>query len=77
MSKPANTTPAKLQTWMQARKRHHLSHAQVQMTRELGMNAAELGSIDNHRGETGSPRLSSRSESEPDSFSSREPRGRS
>ena len=51
MSKPANTTPAKLQTWMQARKRHHLSHAQVQMARELGMNPAELGSIDNHRGE--------------------------
>ena len=51
MSKPANTTPAKLQAWMQARKRHHLSHAQVQMARELGMNPAKLGSIDNHRGE--------------------------
>ena len=36
----------------EARKRHHLSHAQVQLARELGMNPAELGSIDNHRGET-------------------------
>lgn len=51
MSKPANTTPAKLQGWMQARKRHHLSHAQVQMARELGMNPMKLGSIDNHRPE--------------------------
>jgi hypothetical protein len=36
---------------MQARKRHHLSRAQVQTARELGMNLAKLGSIDNHRGE--------------------------
>jgi len=26
----------KLQAWIDARKRHHLSHAQVQMARELG-----------------------------------------
>jgi hypothetical protein len=41
----------KLQAWIEARKRHHLSHAHVQMARELGMNPAKLGSIDNHRQE--------------------------
>jgi len=40
-----------LQVWIEARKRHHLSHAQVQMARELGMNPKKLGKIDNHRQE--------------------------
>ena len=43
--------PPGLQAWIQARKRHRLSHAHVQMARELGMNPAKLGSIDNHRQE--------------------------
>jgi hypothetical protein len=51
MSKPTGTIPPKLQAWIQARKRHHLSHAQVQMARELGMNPSKLGSVDNHRQE--------------------------
>ncbi len=38
----------RLQVWIEARKRHHLSHAQVQMARELGMNPAKLGKLDNH-----------------------------
>ena len=38
----------KLQAWIDARKRHHLSHAQVQMARELGMNPAKLGKLDSH-----------------------------
>jgi len=38
----------KLQVWVQARRRHRLSHAQVQMARELGMNPKKLGSLDNH-----------------------------
>ncbi len=38
----------KMQAWIDARKRHHLSHAQVQMARELGMNPAKLGKLDNH-----------------------------
>ncbi len=38
----------KLQPWIDARKRHHLSHAQVQMARELGMNPRKLGRLDNH-----------------------------
>jgi hypothetical protein len=40
--------PKDLQDWVQARKRHHLSHAQVQMARELGMNPNKLGKLDNH-----------------------------
>ena len=31
-----------------ARKRHGLSHAQVQMTRELGLNPSKLGKLDNN-----------------------------
>jgi hypothetical protein len=41
----------KMQAWIDARKRHHLSHAQVQMARELGMNPAKLGKLDNHKQE--------------------------
>ena len=41
----------KLQAWIDARKRHRLSHAQVQMARELGMNLAKLGKLDNHKQE--------------------------
>ena len=41
----------KLQAWIDARKRHHLSDAQVQLARELGMNPAKLGKLDNHKQE--------------------------
>ena len=37
-----------LSDWIAARKRHGLSHVQVQMARELGMNPNKLGKIDNH-----------------------------
>ena len=37
----------KMQAWIDARKRHHLSHAQVQLARELGMNPTRLGKKDN------------------------------
>lgn len=43
--------PPRLQVWVDARKRHRLSHAQVQMARELGLNPAKLGKLDNHRQE--------------------------
>jgi hypothetical protein len=36
------------QDWIEARRRHHLSHAHVQMARELGMNPRKLGKLDNH-----------------------------
>lgn len=37
----------KLQDWVEARRRFHLSHAHVQMARELGLNPKKLGKIDN------------------------------
>lgn len=43
--------PEKLQDWIDARKRHRLSHAHVQMARELGLNPRKLGKIDNARQE--------------------------
>jgi len=43
--------PVHLQAWIEARRRHRLSHAQVQMARELGMNPKKLGKLDNHRQE--------------------------
>ena len=36
-----------LQDWIAARKRFRLSHAHVQMARELGMNPRKLGKLDN------------------------------
>jgi hypothetical protein len=44
-------TPNKLQLWIEARKRHRLSHQQVQMARELGLNPRKLGKLDNHHQE--------------------------
>jgi hypothetical protein len=44
-------TPNGLQLWIDARKRHRLSHEQVQMARELGLNPKKLGKLDNHRQE--------------------------
>ncbi len=38
----------KMQAWIDARKRHRLSHAQVQMARELGMNPKKLDKKDSH-----------------------------
>jgi hypothetical protein len=43
--------PQKLQDWVEARKRHKLSDAHVQMARELGMNPKKLGKVDNHEQE--------------------------
>ena len=37
-----------VQDWVEARGRFHLSHAHVQMARELGMNPKKLGKLDNH-----------------------------
>ena len=43
--------PNKLQPWIEARRKHNLSHVHVQMARELGMNPKKLGGLDNHRQE--------------------------
>jgi hypothetical protein len=46
-----NNMPLGLQAWIDARKRFHLSHVQVQMARELGLNPKKLGGMANHRQE--------------------------
>jgi hypothetical protein len=43
--------PSKLQPWFETRKRFKLSHAVIQMARELGMNPKGFGKLDNHRQE--------------------------
>jgi hypothetical protein len=43
--------PAKLQVWIEARKRFQLSHAHIQMARELGLNPKGFGKLDNHHQE--------------------------
>src|SRR5208282_602710 len=48
MAKGTLRIPQDLQRWIDARKRFHLSHAHVQMARELGMNPRKLGSLANH-----------------------------
>ena len=49
MAKPR--VPLKLLPWLEARERLHLSHAHVQMARELGLNPKNLGGLANHRQE--------------------------
>lgn len=43
--------PDKFQIWIDARKKYHLSHAQIQMARELGMNPKSFGKLANQRQE--------------------------
>jgi len=50
-NKKRKKLPDKLQVWVDARRRFHLSHAQVQMARELGMNPKKLGNKANHKQE--------------------------
>ena len=39
--------PNKLKPWIEARKKYNLSHAQIQMARELGLNPKKFGSLGN------------------------------
>jgi hypothetical protein len=41
----------KLQIWIEARKKYHLTDAQIQMARELGLNPKKFGSLANDRQE--------------------------
>lgn len=43
--------PEKYQVWIDARKKYHLSHAHIQMARELGLNPKKFGKIGNCRQE--------------------------
>lgn len=45
----------RLQVWIEARQRYHLSHAHVQMARALGLNPKKLGNLDNHEQEPWKP----------------------
>ena len=48
MKKKHALIPAGLEPWIDARQRFRLSHAHVQMARELGMNPKKLGKLANH-----------------------------
>jgi hypothetical protein len=43
--------PEHLKPWIEARRRFRLSHAHIQMARELGMNPKKFGKLANHRQE--------------------------
>jgi hypothetical protein len=43
--------PEKYRIWIEVRKRYHLSDAQVQMARELGLNARKFGKLANRKQE--------------------------
>ncbi len=43
--------PEKYQVWIEARRRYHLSDAQVQMAKELGLNPHKFGKIANEKQE--------------------------
>ena len=43
--------PDTYQIWIDVRKRYHLSHAHIQMARELGMNPRRFGKITNEKQE--------------------------
>ena len=51
MGSESASLPPDLQAWADARRRHRLSHAHVQMARELALNPRKLGKIDNHKAE--------------------------
>ncbi len=44
--------PVKLRPWIEARKEYHLSHTQIQMARELGLNPKKFGGLANHKQES-------------------------
>jgi len=46
-----NFIPEKYKVWIEARSRYHLSDAQVQMARELGLNSRKFGKIANEKQE--------------------------
>ena len=43
--------PQKVRPWIEARKKFRLSHSQIQMARELGLNPKKIGSLANHKQE--------------------------
>ena len=51
VGKNTNVLAPAVQQWVEARKRYHLSHAHLQMARELGLNPRKFGKLANHRQE--------------------------
>jgi hypothetical protein len=49
---PKQTIPDKLLPWIEARRKYHLTDAQIQMARELGLNPKKFGGLANERQET-------------------------
>ena len=49
---PKTSIPAKLQPWLEARRKNHLTDTQIQMARELGLNPKKFGRYANHQQET-------------------------
>lgn len=47
----AGFIPQKLRPWIDARKNFRLSHGQIQMARELGLNPKKFGGLANHKQE--------------------------
>lgn len=52
MAKQTTKIPQDLVDWIAARKRFRLSHAQIQMARELGLNPKKLGGLANQKQES-------------------------
>jgi hypothetical protein len=48
---PGKYVPDHLRVWIEARKKFHLSHAQIRMAREIGLNPKKMGKIANHKQE--------------------------
>ena len=47
-----NVIPDKYRIWIEVRRRYHLSDAQIQMARELGLNPRKFGKIANEKQES-------------------------
>ncbi len=43
--------PNKLRPWIEARKKYRLSHSQIQMARQLGLNPKKFGGLANYKQE--------------------------
>lgn len=41
--------PNKVRPWIEVRKKFKISHAHIQMARELGLNPKKIGSLANHK----------------------------
>ena len=46
-----NKLPEKLQSWVDVRKKYHLSHMHIQMARELGLNPKKFSGLENNKQE--------------------------